>query len=323
VEKPSLARQTTLGSLFAALALFGSVATAAPAQAECVHHAHRSAAHSHRGAGHHAGTRRAAASSHAVARPAESADSADQPDAPDLPEMQVLKGPGFDTCRAPSLATMQAWYDSSAYRAVGIYIGGRNRACGGGHLTADWVSGASAQGWGLIPVYVGLQAPCVLQKGLAKMRAAHAEQEGAADAADAAARAQGYGLQPGSPIYFDLEAFNHGNRGCVSVVLAYIGAWTSELHADGYYSAVYGSAASGMATLTRAVASRPSFDPPDAIWIARWDRRPKTADSSVPRDVWAHHQRIKQYRGGHVERHGGVGIDIDSDYVDGPVALVY
>lgn len=313
MDKPSLARQTTLGCLLATLALFGSVA-AAPAGAACVHRAHRSEARQHRAAGRHGRARKAGPSRHLPARRTD--------DSAALPEMQVVTGSGFDTCRAPSLGAMQAWHDASAYRAVGIYIGGRNKACGGGHLTADWVSGASAQGWGLIPVYVGLQAPCVTEKGLAKMHPAHAAREGRAAADDAAAQAQAYGLEQGSPIYFDLEAFNEGDRACGSAVLAYIGAWTGELHADGYYSAVYGSAASGMATLAHAVAARPSFAAPDAIWIARWNQRPRIADGSVPGDMWAEHQRIKQFRGGHLEKHGGVAIDIDSDYVDGPVALV-
>lgn len=315
MDKPSLARQTTLGCLLATLALFGSVAAAAPAQAACAPDAHRSEAYPHRLFGHHRDARRGhEAHHHPIAYRA---------DFEPPPQMQVATGPGFDTCRAPSLAAMRAWYDASAYRVIGIYIGGRNQACGGGHLTPEWVSRASAQGWSLVPVYVGLQAPCATETGLVAMRPARAAQEGRAAADDAAARAQAYGLEQGSPIYFDLEAFDESDRACVSVVLAYIDAWTRELHGDGYYSAVYGSAASGMATLVRAVQSRPSFAAPDAIWIARWNQRPKTADSSVPAELWAGHQRIKQFRGGHLERHGGVAIDIDNDYVDGPVASVY
>lgn len=236
--------------------------------------------------------------------------------------MQVVTGPGFDTCWAPPLSAMQVWRNSSPYRAVGIYIGGRNRACVGGNLTPDWVSGVTAQGWGLIPVYVGLQAPCVSQKGTATMHAGQVVQEAGAEADDAASQARSYGLDQGSPIYFDLEAFKESNQACVSVVLAYIDAWTRELHADGYYAGLYGSAASGIATIATAVQSQPSFNSPDAIWIARWDRQANTDDGSVPDSLWPGHQRIKQFQGGHVERHGGVAIEVDSDFVDGPVALV-
>jgi hypothetical protein len=34
---------------------------------------------------------------------------------------------------------------------------------------------------------------------------------------------------------------------------------------------------------------------------------------------WADHRRIKQFRGDHVEKHGGVKLKIDSDAVDGYV----
>ena len=257
----------------------------------------------------------------ATARPAAASARAPQPRwATGLPAPHVLSAAGFDTCAAPAASTMQTWYRTSAYRAVGIYIGGGDRACAGGNLTPSWVSTVSAQGWSLIPIYVGLQAPCASGKGLKKMQPAQAAQEGTAEARDAAVQAAAYGLAEGSPVYFDLEAFTETDQGCVSTVLTYLSAWTRELHVAGYYSGVYGSAASGMVTLADAVQTQPSFTAPDAIWIARWDQQARTADGSVPPQMWDQHQRIKQYQGGHVEKHGGVAIDIDGDYLDGPVA---
>ena len=238
-----------------------------------------------------------------------------------LPAPRVLGAAGFDTCSAPPLSVMQTWYRTSPYRAVGIYIGGRDRACAGGNLSPFWVGAVSAQGWALIPIYVGLQAPCASAKGLTgRMQPAQAAQEGLAEADDAADQAAAYGLAHGSPVYFDLEAFKETDQGCVDTVLGFLDAWTRELHAQGYYSGVYGSAASGMATLAAAVQNQPPFTAPDAIWIARWDQQARTADGSVPAQMWDHHQRIKQYQGGHVEKHGGAALDIDSDYLNGPVA---
>lgn len=235
---------------------------------------------------------------------------------------RVVTVPGFDTCDAPSVAAMQTWIRTSPYRAVGVYIGGGNRACPSGNLTPDWVGAVTAQGWSLIPIYVGLQAPCATEKKLKKINPAQAAQQGTAEAADAADQAAAYGMRGGSPIYFDLEAFRQTDQGCVNAVTAYLNAWTRELHTQGFYSAVYGSALSGMATLTQAVESQPSFAAPDAIWIARWDRQERTGDGSVPDSMWSGHQRIKQFQGGHVEKHGGVAIDIDGDFLDGPVARV-
>ena len=48
-------------------------------------------------------------------------------------------GYAFDTCSAPSLATLQAWAPSP-YDAVGAYIGGINRSCAQPNLTASWVT---------------------------------------------------------------------------------------------------------------------------------------------------------------------------------------
>src|SRR6185503_18883346 len=80
----------------------------------------------------------------------------------------VFTGYAFDACKAPSSATLQAW-QASPYRAVGIYIGGTNRACAQPNLTSQWVSDTTASGWSLLPLYVGLQAPCISQSGLAKV----------------------------------------------------------------------------------------------------------------------------------------------------------
>src|SRR5215213_5334971 len=40
----------------------------------------------------------------------------------------IFTGLGFDACSTPSSRSMSAW-KSSPYRAVGVYIGGVNRAC--------------------------------------------------------------------------------------------------------------------------------------------------------------------------------------------------
>ena len=70
-------------------------------------------------------------------------------------------GKGFDACTAPSLAVMQAWRHAFSY--AGIYIGGVEAGCGYGNLSADWIRSVTALGWGLIPAYVGPQAPCNTQ----------------------------------------------------------------------------------------------------------------------------------------------------------------
>jgi Domain of unknown function (DUF1906) len=228
----------------------------------------------------------------------------------------VFTGYGFDACTAPATASLAAW-SASPYRALGIYLGGVNRACADGKLSASWVSTTLASGWSLLPLYVGLQAPCLSQSGLQHIstNATTAANQGATAADDAAVEAGGFGLPSGSPVYFDMEGYPLGNAACTKSVQAFVIGWVNELRADGFVAGVYGSAAStvkDVSTLGTAT--------PDAIWIANWNGVEGVfGDPYVSDSVWANHQRVHQYKGGHKERWGGVSINIDSDYVDGPV----
>ncbi|HEX8929897.1 MAG TPA: glycoside hydrolase domain-containing protein, partial [Actinomycetota bacterium] len=116
-------------------------------------------------------------------------------------------GLGFDACAAPSRSAMRAW-DSSPYRAIGVYIGGLNRACSQPNLTASWVAEQVAAGWHLIPTYVGLQAPTSSCSSCAKLSSGSATLQGAAAATDAVEQARATGIGPGSPIYFDMESYS-------------------------------------------------------------------------------------------------------------------
>ena len=115
-------------------------------------------------------------------------------------------GLGFDACAAPSSRTMSAWA-SSPYRAIGVYIGGANRACSQPNLTTSWVGAQVAAGWHLIPTYVGLQAPTSSCGSCAKLSSNRATGQGTAQAEDAVEDAQSVGIGPGNPIYFDMEAY--------------------------------------------------------------------------------------------------------------------
>jgi len=225
----------------------------------------------------------------------------------------VFTGYGIDTCTAPSVASLQAW-QASPYRAVGVYIGGANRACRDGNLSASWVSTVTGLGWSLMPIYVGLQAPCATQKGLQKISAAQAEAQGVAAADDAVQRAASFGLPSGSPITFDMEGYSTKNPSCSQTVETFLSGWVGELHAQGFVPSVYGSAAS---TIRDTATLSPL---PDAIWIANWNGVASVfGDPYVSDSLWPDHQRIRQYKGGHKETWGGVTLNIDNDYVDGPV----
>jgi hypothetical protein len=241
-----------------------------------------------------------------------SASGAAQPATP-----SYFTGHGFDACTAPSLDAMEAWL-ASPYRAVGIYLGGSNRACADGNLTSAWVNGVRAMGWSLLPLWVGRQAPCVSQKGLQLIGAGSAGSQGKSAADGAAARAAYFGLEPGSPIYYDMESYKPA-ASCTLAVQRFVKAWTNELHVKGYMAGFYSSANSGIRDMVGMLEDG-SGGVPDDIWIARWDGVEQVyGEPVVSDDYWSEHQRVHQYRGGHNETYGNVKINIDSNFVDGAV----
>jgi hypothetical protein len=217
------------------------------------------------------------------------------------------QGGGFDTCAAPSAGTMTDWL-ASPYRAVGIYIGGVNRACAQAHLTAAWIAAIQRQGWHYFPLYVGLQASCVRAGGDAVINPAKAAAEGTAAAIDAAAQARDLGIPRGTPIVDDMEAYS----GCGSQVITFLNSWDSELHAEGYLAAVYES----FSNIGNLVSAAGTMTEPDVIYYADWDGKATTKSSYMPAAMWTHHQRIHQYQGGHNESWGGATVDIDNDQLD-------
>ncbi len=217
-------------------------------------------------------------------------------------------GKGFDPCTAPSSATMTAWMASSPYRAIGVYIGGENRGCSQPNLTAAWVAAEVSAGWHFFPIYVGKQASSSSCSDCSKISSAAAD--GKAEADDAVSEATALGFGPNTPITFDMESYSSSST---TTVLQFLSAWTNELHAVNYDSAVYSSSSSGISDLANHYSS---YSMPDVIDDALWNGTADTNDSNVPAADWANHQRIHQYSGGHNETYGGVTINIDQDYLD-------
>jgi Domain of unknown function (DUF1906) len=246
-----------------------------------------------------------------IVSPSPSPSPPRQPKPPPTPVQPVS---GFDTCGAPPVPTMRAW--RSAYAAIGVYIGGANVGCQRGNLSAGWVQTVASMGWGLLPTYVGLQAPCWGGQG-ALIDPGNAVAEGSAAAADAVSDAKAVGLAAGSPIYYDMEAYNGGGS-CRGAVLNFLGAWDSQVAAAGYVTGVYSSQASGIVDMQAAAVGRTAgFTPPDAIWIALWDNVSSLSDGNL---TWPLTDRAKQYAGNVNQTIGGVTMNIDRDLVGGPVA---
>jgi hypothetical protein len=216
-----------------------------------------------------------------------------------------LKGRGFDACTAPSPQAMVAWWAHSRYAAVGIYIGGSDRACAQPNLTAAWVSQQWAVGWHFIPLYVG---PQVAFRGEVTDPASQA----VAAAQDAVVQARLLGFRQGTPIYYDMEFYRPR---LTAVALAFFTAWTTELHMLGYRSGIYSSSTAGIMDLADNF-TNPAYAMPDVVYDALWNGLANTADPSIPAFAWASHRRIHQYAGNVDQTHGGIKINIDRDYLD-------
>ncbi|MEY9950544.1 DUF1906 domain-containing protein, partial [Kitasatospora sp. GAS206B] len=218
-------------------------------------------------------------------------------------------GQGFDACDAPSTDAMSAWMSASPYRAIGIYIGGSQRTCGQSNLTASWVQQEQSSGWHFMPLYVGVQAAGITNPAY----------QGASAADDAVQQATTLGFAPGSVLYYDMESYQSTYTGSV---LAFLTAWTNELHAYGFNSGVYSSSNSGMKDLV-ANAGNSAYTMPDVVFDANWNGTADVNDPAIPAGYWANHQRVHQYASPSANQtYGGYSIGIDEDYLDVSVTSV-
>ena len=213
-------------------------------------------------------------------------------------------GLGFDTCTAPSSGVMQAWLANSPYRAVGIYIGGADRACSQPNLTAAWVRQEAAAGWHFIPMYAGPQS--------AFGQITDPAQQGAADASDAVTQARQLGFGPGTPLYYDMESYLPAES---VPTLQFLSAWTSQLHGLGYASGVYSASNAGIADLAAQYATG-HYAMPDVIYDALWNGAANTSDSHYQSGEWPGGRRIHQFSGNVLQTYGNDTMLIDQDYLD-------
>ncbi|SBT49411.1 glycoside hydrolase domain-containing protein [Micromonospora auratinigra] len=239
------------------------------------------------------------------------------------PQPGTYTGLGFDACTAPSSAAMAAWRASSPYRAVTVYFGGVDRGCDQPELTADWVATQVAAGWHLVPMYVGLQAPC-LNTSKARIDPTRAAAQGLAQADDALSQAQALGLPRESVLVYDMEDYAGGDAACTTAVTTFLGAWTARLHDAGYLSGFYSSMARGVPDQVAAYGTA-GYVRPDYLHFARWRLEDPTADPmiqatvsdpAIPAAHWSPKRRMKQHVGPHEETYGGYRIEIDGDFLD-------
>ena len=250
-----------------------------------------------------------------------------------LENTEMFIGQGFDRCEIPTLSQMQTWADGSPYRSVNLYFGGSNRACDNNALISSYLFLLHQQGWKFFPTWVGPQAPCTGYRSRMSSDVTTAYQQGVEQANLAVERLAALGLtgpsKTGSVVYYDIEHYGT-NETCRDAVNAFMNGWVSQIHARGNLAGVYGSTLcetglSDFLNITHV---------PDVIWPARWYHSLGSGyydpaanvwnlGSCIPNTAWPNHQRIRQYEGDHYETWGGLTLDIDSNVLDGVVAVPY
>jgi hypothetical protein len=215
---------------------------------------------------------------------------------------QAFKGLGFDACTAPSSAQMSAW-GGSPFGAVGVYIGGAERACSQPNLTASWVSAESSAGWRMLPLYVGPQI------AYGDVTNATAAAQGKACADDAAIQASSLGIGQGAVLYYDMEGGGYTSAQAATAQ-TFLAAWSAELHALHYRAAVYGNESGAVGAL---VSGWGTIAEPDVIDVANWNGTADDDPGADPANHWGGH-RVHQFQGGTNATYGAVTINIDRDF---------
>ena len=213
---------------------------------------------------------------------------------------QVYSGLGFDACTAPSTTQMTAW-TGSPYGAIGVYIGGAERACAQPNLTSSWVTTEANAGWRLMPLYVGPQ----VSNGTVTDAAA----QGKASADDAATQASSLGIGSGALLYYDMEGGSY-TAAQNTTAQAFVTAWTTELHALHYHAAVYGNESGAVGAMVSAWGTTAE---PDVLDVANWNNNADDDPGADPSGYW-HGHRVHQFQGDTNATYGGVTINIDQDY---------
>lgn len=228
-----------------------------------------------------------------------------------------LLGEGLDSCTAPSTTTMANMWANSGWYYWGIYIGGNQRGCSQPNLTRSWVStvtSGTAHGvsmrWRLLPIWVGPQDPCEYGFGSYISRTSRtAEQQGVNEAKKAYNALVNLGLPSTSPIDYDLEyAGQPITSSCLNAIRWFIEGWDNQLQvAPAQKSGVYSSSCGNLDTFASI------GNPPDFIDAASWGSAKSTASiPCIPDTHWDHHQRHRQWDGGHAYSHNGSTVEVDT-----------
>jgi photosystem II stability/assembly factor-like uncharacterized protein len=181
---------------------------------------------------------------------------------------------GFDKFPViPKTSDMQTWMNSSPFYDVGIYLPGSKNKSSDVNLTPAWISAVQGQqGWGIMPIWFGVQSACscyVNSTGQCvaftyqiNANATQAKAQGISEAKAAISSAQTLGLSP-TVIYKDIENYTPDGSTCSLPVQAFLNGWDQQMQTVGK-AGVYGNPLPAIQDFAKASPI------PDDVWIAKY-----------------------------------------------------
>jgi len=139
---------------------------------------------------------------------------------------------------------LQAW-SASPYPRRRHHLGGVNRACKDGNLSATWVATSVSMGWNLLPFVRGLRPRASARRACSASRTvqATAATQGRAAADDAAGPCEVPSVsRPAARSTSTWRATARTTARATKAVQSFVTAWVNELRANSFVPGVYGSA---------------------------------------------------------------------------------
>jgi probable HAF family extracellular repeat protein len=232
----------------------------------------------------------------------------------------------FDGYNVPTIPEMSAWMTSSPFYDAYIYLPHSPNRHNDPILVSkngpSWISSVEGQGWGLVPIWFGLQSTCVItQTGISQFISttpATASTQSAEQADLAVAQDKVLGIA-GGIIYLDIENYKLGAT-CSAAVQAYVDGFVSEIgFYPGFDAGVYANPAPITGDISKVSPA------PAAIWITKADGQATIWNQGISDKLWPDNQRMHQFlintnpNNAPNATWGNFPLSIDADIDNGPV----